>query len=162
MNIFVISDTHFCHKNIIDYCNRPFVSVEEMNEVLINNWNSVVSPTDTVYHLGDFGIGNKSQLKEIFNSLNGNKILVVGNHDRRSKITSFSWSLKTDLYTITVDEMPFVLCHYPMLSWDRQHYGSIHLYGHIHNQEPVYKVKNSFNISADVINFTPKNIKEFI
>lgn len=60
MKVFVISDTHFGHKNIIDYCNRPFKSIEEMDEALIKNWNETVSNDDVVIHLGDFGLGKKS------------------------------------------------------------------------------------------------------
>ena len=56
--IWFTSDTHFFHNNIIDYCKRPFVNAEEMNEYIIKQWNSVVKPQDEVYHLGDFAFGN--------------------------------------------------------------------------------------------------------
>ena len=58
--IWVISDTHLNHANIIRYCARPYTSTEEMNKDLIKRWNSIVRPQDTVYHLGDFGMGNKA------------------------------------------------------------------------------------------------------
>ena len=83
--IFLISDSHFGHKNIIKYCNRPFDNVEDMNSTLIKNWNSVVDNEDYVYHLGDFGLGTKDELIAIGNKLNGHKILVMGNHDHMSK-----------------------------------------------------------------------------
>ena len=83
MRIFVVADTHFNHENIIRYCNRPFNNVYEMNEKIIENWNSVVEKDDTVYHLGDYGFGKKEELQEIFNRLNGIKYLIMGNHDIR-------------------------------------------------------------------------------
>ena len=83
MKIFVTADTHFNHENIIKYCNRPFKDVNEMNEVIINNWNSVVSKDDIIYHIGDYGFGTKDELKEIFDKLNGKKYLIMGNHDLR-------------------------------------------------------------------------------
>ena len=84
--IYVISDTHFNHKNIIEYCNRPFKTVEEMNEVLIKNWNDVVSQEDTIICLGDFVLGTKENIIEIGTKLNGHKILILGNHDRGTKL----------------------------------------------------------------------------
>ena len=78
-NIYVTSDTHFNHKNIIEYCNRPYSSVEEMNKAIIDNWNSVVKDEDTVYVLGDFCLGGKEAIKELCSQLKGHKILIKGN-----------------------------------------------------------------------------------
>jgi calcineurin-like phosphoesterase family protein len=78
--IYFSSDHHFGHSNIIKYCNRPYSSVEEMNEKLIENWNATVKPEDTVYYLGDFSLSTKP-VKEITPKLNGHKLLIPGNHD---------------------------------------------------------------------------------
>ena len=80
-HIWVTSDTHFNHANIIKYCNRPFSSVEEMNETIIANWNKVVSERDIVYHLGDFALGDKSLIPNILRRLNGCIKVIMGNHD---------------------------------------------------------------------------------
>lgn len=80
--IFLIGDTHFMHRNIIKYCNRPFKDVEEMTETLIKNWNSVVGKNDIVYVVGDFALCGKAKIIEIGNQLNGRKRLILGNHDQ--------------------------------------------------------------------------------
>ena len=74
--IYFISDTHFCHSNIIKYCDRPFKDVKEMNETIINNWNNIVTNEDIVYHLGDFCLSTDDEIKNIFNRLNGTIILI--------------------------------------------------------------------------------------
>ena len=79
--VFFTSDTHFNHKSILQLCNRPFNSIEEHDQKLIENWNSVVGVEDTVFHLGDFCFGNAQKWKEIRNQLNGHIILIIGNHD---------------------------------------------------------------------------------
>ena len=91
MNTFLISDTHFGHKNILSFKRndgtslRPaFNSIEEHDEFLIDNWNKVVSPTDKIYHLGDVGFYNVSKLLEVMSRLNGRKVLIKGNHDNLS------------------------------------------------------------------------------
>ena len=81
---FFTSDTHFGHAAIIQYCSRPYKSVEEMNQVLIDNWNSKVKKDDIVYHLGDFIFGGSKLWYEIFSKLNGNIVLIMGNHDARN------------------------------------------------------------------------------
>ena len=82
---YLISDTHFNHLNIIKYCNRPFETVEEMNEFIIQKWNNTISNDDTVYFLGDFCLGNREKVIELGHRLNGHKILILGNHDRVTK-----------------------------------------------------------------------------
>src|SRR3989344_4017153 len=82
MKIFITADHHFNHKNIIEYCKRPFKTVEEMNETMIERWNRRVGKDDLVIHLGDFGLGNKEKINEIRKRLNGTIILIKGNHDR--------------------------------------------------------------------------------
>jgi calcineurin-like phosphoesterase family protein len=82
MTRFFISDTHFGHKNIIKYSNRPFRDVEHMDEMLVKNWNDRVGPTDVVYHLGDVAMGASERWDNILKRLSGYKILVTGNHDR--------------------------------------------------------------------------------
>jgi len=80
MGIWFTSDTHFYHKNIIKFTNRPWNTVEEMNNALINNWNEVVKPNDTVFHLGDFAFTSNGNWKKLINELNGKIYLILGNH----------------------------------------------------------------------------------
>lgn len=112
---FFTSDTHFWHKNIIRYSNRPFDSVEEMNEAIIDNWNSVVGPDDTVFHLGDVALGPWSEWAGTLSRLNGYKILVVGNHERifkgeKPKMQERFADFYHDFFDEVVDNYPkFVL-----------------------------------------------------
>ena len=79
--IYIVSDTHFFHRNIIEYCDRPYDNIEIMNEDIVNKWNSIVKEDDIVFHLGDVGFGLVEQLQPIVHRLNGHKILLRGNHD---------------------------------------------------------------------------------
>lgn len=81
MSIFYIADTHIGHENIIRYDNRPFSSIQEMNDEIVSRWNQAVRDNDTVYILGDFSWYNSSKTCEYLDSLAGHKILVKGNHD---------------------------------------------------------------------------------
>lgn len=78
--VYFTSDTHFNHNSILKFCNRPFETIEEHDNKLIENWNSVVGLDDTVFHLGDFCFGGAPKWKEIRSQLNGHIILIVGNH----------------------------------------------------------------------------------
>lgn len=80
MGIYFSADLHFFHANIIKYCNRPFKTVEEMNEKLVEYWNETVAPEDTVYYLGDFSLA-KRPVELFLPRLNGTKRLICGNHD---------------------------------------------------------------------------------
>jgi len=108
MKILVISNTHFNHKNIINYSNRPFKTVEKMNEILIKNWNAKVRKEDIVIHLGDFALGNEEEIRNIKNELNGTIILLKGNHD--NTITKKVGFLITDI--LEVENLIFT--HFPL------------------------------------------------
>ena len=80
-NIFFTADHHFGHENIIKFSERPFESLDHMNEELIKRWNKKIQPGDTVYHLGDMSLGKPDFTKEILDRLNGNIHLIKGNHE---------------------------------------------------------------------------------
>lgn len=150
MSIFITSDSHFWHKNILDFTNRPFDTVEEMNEGLIASWNNVVTNEDTVYHLGDFSFGGYERTKEILEQLNGKIILHKGNHDRSKIIKKL---LKDGLFEeiheigqyIKAQKQQMWLTHYPMEIGLRPRKWSIS--GHIH--EDLNREMNQINVGVD-------------
>ena len=82
MTTWFTADLHLGHRNIIEYCNRPFHDVDAMNDALVENWNEAVAPEDTVWIVGDFALGKIADTLPIASTLHGHKILVAGNHDR--------------------------------------------------------------------------------
>ena len=141
-NIWFVSDTHFGHKNILNHANRPFITVDEMNHVLVNNWNNCVSKNDIVWHLGDFSFQNKIQFDDLLSNLNGEIHVVLGNHDKtisqnkRFFLESGKLRSVQNYAELKIDNNFFVLNHYGQRVWNRHHYGSIHLYGHSHGSLP--------------------------
>jgi calcineurin-like phosphoesterase family protein len=162
--IHFISDTHFGHKSTLLF-GRPFSSVEEMDATLIRNWNNVVKPEDTVYHLGDFAYKTSvNRICSIFDMLNGEIVFIRGNHDGRTlnannRRNRFK-SIHDRLY-IHLEGHDFVLDHYPLWSWQNRKYGSIHLFGHIH-QGTAFEANNMLNVSVENINYTPISIQEVL
>lgn len=156
--IFFTSDTHFFHKNIIKYSNRPFTSVEEMNEALIKNWNKTVSPNDTIYHLGDFGFSNIQNLKEIINKLNGNKILILGNHDKNlnSLIGKDKFNQIFQYHEIVINGQTIVLNHYSQRTWNKAFHGSWHLFGHSHGNLPPLNKSVDVGVDSPYITGKPE------
>lgn len=163
--IFLISDSHFGHKNIIKYCNRPFDNVEDMNSTLIKNWNSVVDNEDYVYHLGDFGLGTKNELIAIGNKLNGHKILVMGNHDHMSKTAykecGFDKVEKGPLrLRFDGDKIVYLLSHYPISNLEDN---ECNIFGHIHNQHNhLVQPPKTYCVSVERINYTPIEFEELL
>lgn len=126
---FFTSDTHFNHANIIKFCNRPFKDVEQMNDVMIANWNSVIGKDDTVFHLGDFCLGGAAEWTKILDRLNGKIYLIMGNHDlkniRQGFISRFEHVAMQ--MRIEIGKKRIYLCHYPFLCAlrvDTRTYGS--------------------------------------
>ena len=169
--IYFTADTHFCHGNIINICNRPFKDVETMNKTLISNWNTYVTAHDEVYILGDFmHKGNGRIANEILSRLKGKKYLIKGNHenylaDPHFNPNLFEWI--NDYHAVTLNGTKFVMFHYPILEWDNYFHGSVHLYGHVHNNEerkPEYGEKfkllgpNAVNVGVEVNGYYPISI----
>ena len=158
--IFFTSDLHIHHANIIKYCQRPFNSVEEMDNAIINNWNSVVAQDDSVWVLGDFTMSNdKILINRTLSRLNGNKYLVLGNHDSPACKFSGFWSEVHELTHISVERETLVLCHYAMRVWYKSHHGSWHLYGHSHGS--LSEENNlSFDVGVDAWGYTPVSFNQ--
>ena len=157
--IYFTSDLHLGHRGIIELCDSPFESVDEMDQTLIRNWNSIVNENDTVYFLGD--LTHKltvSEANEIIRTLNGKKVLIKGNHDK-----GFDEILFEEICAfkeVTFNSVSFSLMHYTMLSWPKSHRGSIHLHGHMHNkQEYNLKMKEEgirrYDVGVDANYYTP-------
>jgi calcineurin-like phosphoesterase family protein len=162
--VYFTSDQHLGHKNIIRLCNRPFKDIEEMNKALIDNWNSVVTPNDTVYVLGDFIYKASYHLSHYTSQLNGHKHLIVGNHDRLPRI-DYEQNFETVQDYLELEIMPreyIIMFHYPMLSWNKRARGAWHLYGHVHTAGQMKQVENmkSWNVGVDVNNFRPVSYEE--
>lgn len=163
MSIYFTSDNHFWHSNVIKYCDRPHKSIEEMNEDLINKWNSVVKPEDTVYVLGDFSLAFRA-VETFSYRLNGTRYLVPGNHDfnhsyhKKSrnqenrekwiqKYKDYGWIILPEQTTIDLEGLGTVnLCHHPYTTkyeidngdkyekWRPTDDGKLLLCGHVHEK----------------------------
>jgi calcineurin-like phosphoesterase family protein len=165
---FVISDTHFNHANILGFKNadgssvRDFSSVEEMNEIMIERWNSVVKPGDIIYHLGDVFFGSKDWFKENWPRLNGSKRLIPGNHDDIPFLSSGAFFKKVVMWRMFSD-LGFLLTHVPVheSTLREGRFGSVpmvNIHGHIHgNSSPSPKY---INVSVEKINYTPISLEE--
>lgn len=165
-NYWVISDTHFGHENILKFRDKEgsyfrgdlFQDVDHMNEVMIQNWNSVVKSGDRVYHLGDVFFGSKDNFKKIWPRLNGSKSLIVGNHDDIKFLSSGGFFRKVEMWKVFKD-FNCILSHVPLHESSLGR-GScnLNIHGHIHqNPSPVGPYKC---VSVEQINYTPLNLEE--
>lgn len=161
---FFTADQHYNHKRISEYCNRPFQTVQEMDNELIRRHNEVVKKEDTVIHAGDFAFVNATyKAMEYFNQLNGKHIYLKGSHDKW--IPQFA----LQIFEKMIERQYVVVCHYCMKTWLRSHYNSWQLYGHSHGRlQPTGKqwdigVDNndfypvSFNQLKDIMDNSPDN-----
>jgi len=171
---FFTSDTHFGHENIIKYCNRPFASAEEMDKALISNWNKVVKPEDTVFHLGDFAVGGSSVWNNVLYALNGKIYLIKGNHDlknlRRGYLGRFE-EVTSQLH-IVIDGKSIYLNHFPFLAfggaWRED--PTWQLFGHIHSgngnltgkdfERAKYLFPSQYDVGVDNNNYTPISFRK--
>lgn len=167
---YVISDSHFNNENIISYCRRPFINSDHQTAEQIRRWNDVVEPDDTVIHCGDFIMGAADQVPIILPQLNGRIILVRGNHDTARKLAIYEQYPEKitvkDIHYLTYKQLWLCFCHFPicdeafadMVCRDNSEVCWVH--GHVHDKLPFFNAeRHSFNVSADVVDFTPVNIE---
>lgn len=164
---YYISDTHFGHGNIIRFTHRPFANVKEMNSVIIRNWNQTVTNNDTVYFLGDFSLTSPRETQEILYQLNGEIVLIKGNHEKSALKREYCRNRFKSIHDyLEIEDNNKMVClfHYPIESWRNKSRGSIHLHGHIHRKdiEPINNTKNKFNVNVEFINYRPTTINELI
>lgn len=157
MNIWFTSDTHYNHSNIIGFTNRPFSSCKEMDEALIENYNSLVKEKDIVYHLGDFCW---SYIRRYTDALNGRIHLIYGGHDREALRHQYLFEEVTPLKSIKIGNTDITLCHYAMRVWNKSHWGAYALYGHSHGKLPSYG--KSFDVGVDCHKYFPINFDQVV
>jgi calcineurin-like phosphoesterase family protein len=177
-NIWLTSDTHFHHENILKFTDSEgqlirgarFSSVQEMDECMLENWNSVVKPGDKVYHLGDVMMGSKEQFTKFWNRLNGSKRLIVGNHDDIKFLTTGGFFAKIQMWRM-FPEFGLMLTHVPIHINSLYRYPNkdgtdgltepealLNVHGHIHqNPSPPGPYRC---VCVEQINYTPINIEE--
>lgn len=172
-NVFFASDYHFCHGNVIKYDGRPFNDVEEMNERLILNWNSVVGEKDIVFYLGDLSFDRGSgETERIVNELNGTIHFILGNHDNEKDIKKLNrFESVSDYVNLSITDLDnprkkqgIMMMHYPILSWDKAHHGDWHLHGHSHQslvtQNPDYYKRKVLDMGCNGWEYRPVSYNE--
>jgi calcineurin-like phosphoesterase family protein len=173
MSEWFISDTHFGHANIIKYSNRPYLNVDDMNEKMIAAWNQLVKTKDSVYHMGDFAFLPLPKLKEVVRRLNGQKHLILGNHDKEiiknqdSLIGSGLGGLFSSIQyyrEINVSGKMICLFHYGQRVWNKSHRGSIMLYGHSHGSLPPHGLSVDVGVDCKEIteDYRPIHLDEVL
>jgi calcineurin-like phosphoesterase family protein len=162
---YVVSDLHLDHANIIDYCDRPFEDVDEMNDRLVANWNDVVDPTDTVLFGGDLTVSTEfSDFQQWIDRLNGSIRFVLGNHDT-TIVPGLDGISVCEHYQFTFRDVPFLCVHDPAdapSNWD----GWV-LHGHHHNNWPdeypfVDHEERRVNVSVELIEYTPIRMSDLL
>lgn len=155
---YVASDTHFGHKNIIKYCNRPFQSVSDMNAHMMSQWNLTVKDDDDIYFLGDFSFGDGHTF---FDKLSGRKHLVKGNHDPQRTL-SLGWKSVREYTELKRNGKFVILFHYPIEEWNGKYHGAVHLHGHCHGNRGKISAPGRLDMGVDCWKFTPVKLDEAI
>lgn len=164
-NVFITSDTHFFHDKDFIWGTRGFNSVDEMNEVIVEKWNSIVKPEDFIYHLGDVGLGSDVQkIIEIIKRLNGHIYLAYGNHDTGARLYSYAEArLFDDIqmgYRFPLGKKMLWLSHFPMNVANEPPVLDYSVHGHLHQS---YAQENSpfhYNVVVDAHDCTPVPLEE--
>jgi calcineurin-like phosphoesterase family protein len=161
MNVYFTSDHHFGHAAARTFYRRPFASVAEMDQQMIDRWNALVEPENEVWHLGDFSVRQSAErVASLLRVLNGRKHLVTGNNDHAAVTECDGWQSVQPYAEVTVDGMRLVLCHYPFRTWRDMAKGAINLHGHSHGR--LKPLTRQFDVGVDAWDFRPVLLAEII
>lgn len=156
--IYMTSDEHYHHANILKYCSRPFETVEQMDQALIDEHNKVVKDCDTVYHLGDFTFQPITKVVETLKQLNGSHMFIQGNHDHwfdesdatLKALPNKKYLGRKMMHEFKQNGVTVVLCHYPMVTWNKAFRDSLQFYGHCHSKmEDKYNRGKQMDVGVD-------------
>lgn len=162
MNYYT-ADPHFGHRSIIEFCNRPFADVYEMDAHILAAYKAVMTPKDDLWIIGDFAfakIEQSARLEAKLAGIPGRKHLVRGNHDKVWVAQLSGWHSVHDLVEVKEDGRRLSLCHYPMITFPGARHGAIQLFGHVHDS--WRGSRNSVNVGVDVWDFKPATLPEII
>lgn len=184
MSNYYISDLHFGHKNCLSFDNRKFKDIETHDQFIMDKWNETVNIDDDVYILGDVSWHNVTNTIDLLNNLNGNKHLIVGNHDKkflRNRDFRERFVEIEPYKEISLDDRGnkgIVLCHYPIPCFNHHYYGWYHLYGHVHDsfewkmmEHDKYLMSELYNVPCHMynvgamlwyMNYTPKTLDQIV
>lgn len=160
MSYLFISDTHFFHEALIKYKHRPFKSLDEMHSCIIDNWNSVVTKDNDVFHLGDFAYrADRDALAKLIKQLNGRIHIVWGNHDEKyaKKLRHMFASCHDDHY-MKIGKQKIHLYHFPICSWRSKEHGSWHLHGHSHGKRQYPGL--TMDVSVECVGYKPVTLAQ--
>ena len=165
-DIFFTADHHFGHGNIIKLANRPFGSLEEMNESLVKHHNATVPEDSVVYFIGDFAYRVDTDPSLWFHRLNGRKkIFIPGNHDNEA-VMNLPWDeIHRDMFIghafTPQNRVSLHLYHYPLIEWRDFYKGAYHLHGHTHNTINVSWGRN-MDVGVDAQEFCPVSLTRVV
>lgn len=161
MATFFTADTHFGHGGAQGLFRRPFASVPEMDDTMVERWNKTVSPADEVWHLGDFAVRRSSaEMARILAALNGTVHLIAGNNDGPKTVSLPGFASVQCYVELRIDGADLVLCHDPFRSWNRMAQGAINLHGHSHGR--LKRIPRQLDVGVDVWNFRPISLEQVL
>lgn len=168
-NHWFTSDFHLSHSLMLrpEVCDRPWNTVDEMDQALIESVNNYVKSNDILYFLGDFAF--KREKVELLSKLNGQVFFIYGNHDKKIQ-TNILKEMKNivwwgNIKDIKLDDQKITLCHFMMSSWNCSHWGAWHLYGHHHKDVSTNSQGKTMNVGVDLNNYNPihfDQVKEYM
>jgi calcineurin-like phosphoesterase family protein len=161
MQVYFTSDHHFGHSGARSLYRRPFASVAEMDQQMVVRWNSIISPKDEVWHLGDFAVRQaRERVSSLLSELHGQKHLIAGNNDDAAVTECAGWKSVQSYAELTVDGTRLILCHYPFRTWRDMGRGSLNLHGHSHGR--LKPQPRQFDVGVDARAFCPVRLLDLI